>query len=128
MICDATLEKYGRVCKTDPVFERCSDRLFTLCKSFLKVNDSWTPFPLYRCKLRSIKKSEMRLLRNLRSKVSNFELLEILIAAIKLMEANGPSRLRFVLPISTHVTILLGRLSILLLFAIMAQLCTARNM
>ena len=31
-----------------------------------------------------------------------------------------PNRLRFVIPISSHVTILLGRFSIMLLFAFMA--------
>ena len=36
--------------------------------------------------------------------------------------------LRFVLPISSHVTILLGRFSIMLLFAFMAQVCMAQNM
>ena len=39
-----------------------------------------------------------------------------------------PNRLRFALPISTHVTIPLGSLSIVLLFAHMAQLCMVRNM
>ena len=41
---------------------------------------------------------------------------------------NRPNRLRFVLPISTHVTIPLGSLNIVLLFVHMAQLCMARNM
>ena len=39
-----------------------------------------------------------------------------------------PNRLRFVLPISSHVTIPLGSFSIILLFAFMAQLRTVRNM
>ena len=41
---------------------------------------------------------------------------------------NRPNRPRFVLPISSHVTILLGSFSIILLFAFMAQLCTVRNL
>ena len=82
MICDATLQKYGRVYKTDPVFERCSDRLFTLCKSFLKVNDFQIPFTLYLYNLRSIKRYEKRLRRGLRSGASDFKHLEIFIAAM----------------------------------------------
>ena len=42
--------------------------------------------------------------------------------------SNRPNQLRFVLPISSHVAILLGSFSIILLFAFMAQLCMARNM
>ena len=38
------------------------------------------------------------------------------------------NRLRFVLPISSHVTIPLGSFSIILLFAFMAKLCMVRNM
>ena len=38
-----------------------------------------------------------------------------------------PNRLRFVLPVSSHVTISLGSLSIMLLFASMAHLCMARS-
>ena len=41
---------------------------------------------------------------------------------------NRPNRLRFVLPISSHVTILLGSFSIIIPFVLMAQLCMARNM
>ena len=41
---------------------------------------------------------------------------------------NRPDRLRCVLSISSHVTILLRSLSIILLFAFMAQLYMARNM
>ena len=37
MICEATLLKYGGLRKDDPLFERCVTRLFSLCKSFLKV-------------------------------------------------------------------------------------------
>ncbi|XP_065065068.1 mdm2-binding protein-like isoform X2 [Rhopilema esculentum] len=36
IICEGTLQKYGKIDKKDPVFERCVTRLFTLCKSFLK--------------------------------------------------------------------------------------------
>ena len=38
------------------------------------------------------------------------------------------NRLKFVLPISSHVTITLGSFSIILLFAFMAQYYTVRNM
>ena len=41
---------------------------------------------------------------------------------------NRPNRLRFVLPISSHVTILLGSFRIILLFVFMAQLCMTQNM
>ena len=39
-----------------------------------------------------------------------------------------PNRQGIVLPISSHLTILLGSLSIILLFGFMAQLFMARNM
>ena len=38
---------------------------------------------------------------------------------------NRPNRLRFVLPISSHVTMPMGSFGIMLLFAFMAQLCMA---
>ena len=38
------------------------------------------------------------------------------------------NQLRFVLSISSHVNILLGSLSIIILFAFMAQLCMAQTM
>ena len=41
---------------------------------------------------------------------------------------NRPTRLRFILPSSSHVTILLRGFSIMLLFARMAQICMVRNM
>ena len=41
---------------------------------------------------------------------------------------NRPNRLRFVLPISSHVIIPLGSFGIILLFAFMAQLCMVRKM
>ena len=44
------------------------------------------------------------------------------------VKPNRPHRLRFVIPISSHVIMLLGSLSIILLFAFMAKLCMARNM
>ena len=44
------------------------------------------------------------------------------------LKCHIPNRLRFVLPISSHVTILLVSFSIIRLFAFMAQLCMARNM
>ena len=40
---------------------------------------------------------------------------------------NRPNQLRFVLSISSHVTIPLGSFSIIQLFAFMAQLCTVRQ-
>ena len=46
----------------------------------------------------------------------------------KSMEFNRPNWLRFVLPISSHVTVLFGSFSIMLLFAFMAQLFMERNM
>ena len=49
---------------------------------------------------------------------------------VKITDAafNIPNRVWFVSPISNHVTILLGRVSITLLFVFTAQLCMARNM
>ena len=41
--------------------------------------------------------------------------------------ANRPNQLRFVLPISSHMTILLGSFSIMLLFAFVAQPCMAQQ-
>ena len=46
---------------------------------------------------------------------------QIYILAIK--QDDSPNRLRFVFPSSSHVAILLGSLNIMLLFALMAQLC-----
>ena len=43
-------------------------------------------------------------------------------------DLNRPNRLRFALPISSHVIIPLGSFGIILLFAFMAHLCMVRNM
>ena len=40
---------------------------------------------------------------------------------------NGPNRLRFVIPISSHVSILLGSFTSMPLIGLMAYLCMARN-
>ena len=58
------------------------------------------------------------------------EALEVFIVDIVNLQnqVNRPNRLRFVLPISSHMNIHLGNLSIVQLFSFMAQLWTARNM
>ena len=46
----------------------------------------------------------------------------------KVQRWNGPNRLRFLLTISSQVTVLLGSFSIMLLFVLMAKLGMVRNM